>query len=259
MAALLTIVAILSTGMTDMTPLTAIAKSSQLALGGMTRGDGRSLAKAEILNSLGGAITVGVANQATDLTADFRVGFLLRAPPLSQWIAQLLGSCVAVFLAPAVFLIFASAYPCILDISAESCAFSAPSVAAWRAATIAATSPTLPIPKSSGIFAICITVVACLATIVKHLYLVRERQRYRLYLPNFMVFGLMMVVPQPCVGIAMMIGAIVALVWKRLRRDSYEAYLFSVLSGMIAGEGIGGIVNAVLAIAGAQAGTGVGN
>ncbi|KAI8663302.1 hypothetical protein NCS57_00930800 [Fusarium keratoplasticum] len=258
MAVILTVLAILSTGMTDMTPLTAIAKSSQLVLGGMTRGDSWTLAKAQTLNSLGGAVAAGVANQATDLTADFRVGFLLRTPPRAQWIAQLLGSGVAIFLAPAIFLVFASAYPCILDITAETCAFSAPSVSAWRAATIAATSPTLPIPKSSGIFAICITVVGCLVTIVKHFYLVKERQKYRLYLPNFMTLGLMMVIPQPCIGTAMMIGAIIALLWKRLRPASYEEYLFSVLSGMIAGEGIGGVINAIVAIAGVQAGTGIG-
>lgn len=74
LAMIFTVLAILSTGMTDMTPLTAISKSSQLVLGTMTRGDSYTLAKAETLNSLGGAIAAGVANQATDLTADFRVG-----------------------------------------------------------------------------------------------------------------------------------------------------------------------------------------
>ena len=77
MAVILTVLAILSTGMADMTPLTAIAKSSQLVLGGMTRGDSWTLAKAQTLNSLGGAVTAGVANQATDLTADFRVGLVV--------------------------------------------------------------------------------------------------------------------------------------------------------------------------------------
>ena len=77
MAVILTVLAILSTGMTDMTPLTAIAKSSQLVLGGMTRGDSWTLAKTQTLNSLGGAVAAGVANQATDLTADFRVGLVV--------------------------------------------------------------------------------------------------------------------------------------------------------------------------------------
>jgi uncharacterized oligopeptide transporter (OPT) family protein len=93
---------------------------------------------------------------------------------------------------------------------------------------------------------------------MKHFYLVKERQKYRLYLPNFMTLGLMMVIPQPCIGTAMMIGAIIALLWKRLRPASYEEYLFSVLSGMMAGEGIGGVINAIVAIAGVQAGTGIG-
>ncbi|CAH0057768.1 unnamed protein product [Clonostachys solani] len=257
-AVLFTLLAILSTGMTDMTPLTAVSKSSQLVLGGMTRNGQYDKASAETLNSIGGLVAAGVANQATDLTADFRIGFLLRTPPRAQWIAQGIGSLAAIFLAPAIFLLFAQAYPCILDVSSESCAYSAPSATAWRAATIAATSPTLPIPRSSGIFAICLAVLGSLTTVVKYFYFVGPRQKYRNYLPNWMGFGVMMVVPQPCIGLAVLIGAILSKVWEKFRPRSHNDYLFAVIAGMISGEGVGGIFNAILAIAGVSAGTTVG-
>lgn len=176
--------------------------------------------------------------------------FLLSTPPKAQWIAQGIGSVCAVFVAPALFLVFAKAYPCILDLNAETCAFSAPSVAAWRAATIVSTSPTLPIPLSSGIFAICISVVGAATVIFKNFYLVGERDKYRNYLPNFLAVGIMMVVPQPAIGIAMISGAIIAALWRKFRFVSYEKYIYSVAAGMIAGEGVGGIINAIIAIAG---------
>ena len=74
LAALFSFISVLSTGMTDMTPLTASAKASQFIFGGITRSSDYTLAKAEMLNSIGGAIANGVANQATDLTSDFRTG-----------------------------------------------------------------------------------------------------------------------------------------------------------------------------------------
>ncbi|KAH7169905.1 OPT oligopeptide transporter protein-domain-containing protein [Dactylonectria macrodidyma] len=257
-AGMFTLLAVLSTGMTDMTPLTAVSKSSQLILGGMTRHGQYDKVGAETLNSIGGIVAAGIANQATDLTQDFRVGFLLKTPPRAQWLAQGIASLAAIFLAPAIFLVFAKGYPCILDAAAESCQYSVPSASAWRAATIAATSSTLPIPTSSGIFAICFAVFANVVTVLKHFTFVGSREKYRDYLPNFMAFGTMMVVPLPCIGTAVMIGAIISLLWQKFWCSSWDNYLFSVIAGMISGEGIGGIFNAILAIAGVSTQTGIG-
>lgn len=136
------------------------------------------------------------ANQSTDLTADFRVGFLLRTPPIQQWIAQCVGTVVAVFLAPGMFVLFATAYPCILDTEAPTCAFSAPSVAAWRAVAVAVTDPVFPIPKSSGIFAIVFAVLGAGVVLVRHLLLVGRWEWARAYSPNMMCVSLAFVLPQ---------------------------------------------------------------
>jgi uncharacterized oligopeptide transporter (OPT) family protein len=121
----------------DITPLTAASKASQLVLGGATKGEHWAIDHAQRLNLIGGGLANIGANQATDLTSDFRVGFLLRTPPNQQWVAQGLGTIVAVFLAPALFMLFSKAYPCIIDLEAETCPFGAPSVAAWRAVAVA--------------------------------------------------------------------------------------------------------------------------
>ncbi|GKT97689.1 OPT oligopeptide transporter [Colletotrichum tofieldiae] len=240
LAGIFTLLAILSTGTTDMTPLTAVSKSSQLIMG--------------TLNSIGGAISAGIANQATDLTMDFRVG----TPVRTQWIAQGIASLVAIFLAPGIFIVFVTAYPCVIDLTAESCPFSAPSVSAWRAATIAATSPKLPIPKSSGIFAICLAVFGALVVVFKNVWLTGVREKYRVYVPNLMAFGLMMVIPSPAIGIAVLIGASISFVWQKYKPQNHSDYMLSIVAGCIAGEGIGGVVNAIIAIAGVTAGTSLG-
>lgn len=58
---------------------------------------------------VGGGLASVAANQSTDLTMDFRVGFLLRTPPDQQWYAQGLGTLVAAFLAPKLFQLFMDA------------------------------------------------------------------------------------------------------------------------------------------------------
>ncbi|KAI9814903.1 MAG: hypothetical protein M1832_005631 [Thelocarpon impressellum] len=242
--------AIQCTGVTDITPLTTASKATQLVLGGATKGSGWAVPEAQLLNLVGGAIASGAANQSTDLTVDFRVGFLLRTPPKLQWIAQGIGSIVAIFLAPGMFVLFAKAYPCINDLNAETCAFAAPSVAAWRAVAIAVTDPVFPVPNSSGIFSIAISILGALMVVFKNYYLVGSRARFREWVPNMMSVGLAFVLPQTQYGTAMIIGATVTHVWRKRSPANFEKYCYAVAAGLIAGEGIGGVINAVFQVAG---------
>ena len=238
------------TGVTDATPLTTAAKASQIILGGASSGAGLPQAAAERLNLIGGAIASGAASQSTDLTSDFRVGFLLRTPPILQWYAQAIGSVVAMFMAPSMFLLFMKAYPCVIDLEAETCIFSAPSAAAWRAVAVAATNPTLPIPKSSVIFSVLFAILAVVVVVARHNFLTGHRERYRAYVPNFMAMGLAFVLPQTHLSTAMAVGAIVAHVWSKRNPATFDMFGYTIAAGMMAGEGFGGVINAIFEIAG---------
>jgi hypothetical protein len=187
--------AIQCTGVTDITPLTAASKASQIILGGATKGEHWPRDHAQRLNLLGGALANMGANQATDLTQDFRTGFLLRTPPIQQWLVQGIGTFVAIFLAPAMFQLFMTAYPCVI-LMEDKCAFSAPSVAAWRAVAIAVTDPTLPIPKSSGIFAIVFAIFGSFMVVLRHYVWTGRLEWVRKYHPNMMCVSLAFVLPQ---------------------------------------------------------------
>jgi uncharacterized oligopeptide transporter (OPT) family protein len=244
-------VAIQCTGVTDVTPLTAVSKASQIILGGATKGQHWEVHHAQRLNLLGGAMANMGANQSTDLVADFRTGFLLRTPPITQWIAQGVGTAVAIFLAPAMFQLFATAYPCIIDINAPpTCPFQVPSVAAWRATAIAVTDPTFPIPTSSGIFAIVFSIFGSAMVLIKHYVWVGRLAWVRTYHPNMMVVGLSFVLSQTHYGTAMTIGAGASYFWQKRNPQSFDVYGYAVAAGLIAGEGIGGVINAIFEVAG---------
>lgn len=67
-----------------------------------------------MLNLSAGAIAGGSAAQAADMTGDLKTGYLLRAKPRNQFIAQLCGAFVAVVVSVGLFVLFATASPCIM-------------------------------------------------------------------------------------------------------------------------------------------------
>ncbi|QIW98680.1 hypothetical protein AMS68_004198 [Peltaster fructicola] len=244
------LLAVQCTGVTDVTPLTAASKASQIVLGGATKGEGWAVDQAQRLNLLGGSLASMGANQATDLVVDFRVGFLLRTPPKQQWLAQAIGTLVAVFLAPALFILFTTAYPCVLDLYADTCAFGGPSISAWRAVAQAMTDSTFPVPKSSGIFSIVFSIFGGVMVVIRHYAYRGTWEKYRVYHPNMMCIGLAFVLPYTVYSTATLAGSIVAYVWAKRNPKSFDIYGYAVAAGFIAGEGIGGFINAVFEVAG---------
>lgn len=110
------------------------------------------------------------------MIGDLKSTHLLGASPRVQLYAQCFGALVSIFMSTGMYVLFStgksrrsisvlslhdvvdlppSAYPCINDLEASTtCSFPAPDVASWRAIAVAVSSPTLPIPPSSGYTAI---------------------------------------------------------------------------------------------------------
>jgi len=87
--------------------------------------------------------------------------------------------------------------------------------------------------------------------------------KYRGYVPNPSAAGLAFVLPQTQYGLAMVIGATGAHFWRKRNPTHFEGCAFgastlfvtlltyvALAAGMLAGEGIGGVVQAVLQVAG---------
>ncbi|KAG5290070.1 hypothetical protein I7I48_09576 [Histoplasma ohiense] len=262
LAFILSLMAIQATGATDTTPLGILSKVSQVTLSSTTRD--QTVQNSQRLNLLGGALTNIGGSQACDLMGDFRVGYLLGTSPRLQYAAQLIGTLFATFFAPSIFLIFATAYPCILSTennppitsnnstttTTNACEFSSPAVAAWRAVAVAATEPVLPIPRTSLTFSIVMAIIGVLMIIIRHSVWVGKWERMRAYHPNVMILAMAFTLPSPQYGIAMLIGSLVAVVWHWKAPLWYEAFGYAVAAGFMAGEGIGGTINALLSVLG---------
>ncbi|CAI4213354.1 unnamed protein product [Parascedosporium putredinis] len=228
--------------------------ASQLVYGGITQPIAKvDVAGAQRINLIAGSIASGTANVASDLVSDFRVGFLLRTPPHLQFYAQGIGAIVSIFLAPGVFVLFMAAYPCIWQEMPEDfqCPFRAPSVFAWRAVAEAVTNPNIPIPLSSAIFSGVMGFIAIVQALFKNFYLVGSREKYRVWLPNWMAVGVAWVLGADSgYANAVLFGAITAWWWTKWFPKNFEMYGFAAAAGLIAGEGFAGVINAIIELQG---------
>ena len=135
------------------------------------------------------------------MTGDLKTGYLLRAKPRNQFVAQLCGAVVAVFLNVGLFILFTTASPCIMYLPADGqCTYGAPSVSAWAAVASAVVAPKLPIPSSSGYTAIALGIFAVATTVAKYLWLPKK---YWAWVPNWNAVGLAFVVPNTYYATAM--------------------------------------------------------
>ncbi|THC91025.1 hypothetical protein EYZ11_009507 [Aspergillus tanneri] len=235
LAFILSLLAIQATGATDHTPLSTLSKVSQVILGSV---NGQPAIEAsQRLNLLGGALTNMGGDQACDLMGDFRVGFLLGTPCRLQYIAQMIGTSMAIFVAPGIFVIFATAYPCILTTEVDAtqqCEFSSPSVSAWRTVAVAVTEPVLPIPPSSLTFAIGMSLFSVIMVLIRNFVSRGKWAAMRVYHPNFMILAMAFTLPAAHYGIAMLIGSLIATMWKRRSPSGFEEYGYAVAAGFIA-------------------------
>ncbi|KAK3677521.1 hypothetical protein LTR78_002371 [Recurvomyces mirabilis] len=234
-----------STGRTNITPVTSIGNASQLVIGGATHGHG-TIANQQILNITGGLLALGASEQSADMLGDLKTTHLLRASPRVQFYAQCCGAIVSVFMSVAMYVLFSEAYPCINDITIEKCSFGIPDVGAYRAIAVAVTSTSLPVPTSSGIFSIVILVWCFVQTFLKYRFV---PAKYHIYVPNLVGMGIAFILNTTTYPTAMATGATIAYFWKRNYPAAFGMYCYATAAGMIAGEGLGGIVGAILQVA----------
>ena len=236
-----------SSGRTNITPVTSIGNASQLVIGGTTRGK-YPTKDAQMLNLAGGMLALGASEQSADMLSDLKTTHLLRAAPRVQFYAQMIGALVSIFMSVGMYILFSEAYPCINNLEGQArCSFPAPDVGAWRAIAVAVTSPTLPVPPSSGYTSIAFGIIAVIITVVKYRYVPVEKH---VWVPNLNAIGIAFILNATTYPTAMAFGSTIAFFWQRNYAAEYGMYCYTIAAGFIAGEGLGGIVGAILQVAG---------
>ncbi|MBI4676714.1 MAG: OPT/YSL family transporter [Elusimicrobia bacterium] len=229
----LSLVAARATGESDITPVGAMGKITQLAFG--------VLAPSNITtNLMTASVTAGAAGSTADLLTDLKSGYLLGANPRKQFIAQYLGIFMGVLVVvPAFYLLVPDASVLGTD------KWPAPSAQVWAAVAklLANGLGSLHPAARMGLL------VGGLVGVVIPLIDLATPQKHRKYVPSAMGLGLSMVIPF-FNSLSMFIGAGITLWLEKTRPTLAEDYVIPVSSGIIAGESILGIAIALLMASG---------
>jgi putative OPT family oligopeptide transporter len=230
-AFLLAIVASRVVGETGIPPIGAIGKVSQLATGVTAPGETTA-------NLMGANVAGGTAGQSADLLNDLKVGYLIGTPPHLQVVAQFFGILTGSLVGSIVFLHLIPD-PGSMLITEQ---WPAPAVATWKvvAETLGHGLDSIP---ASAIWAIIVAGGTGIAgACVQHF----KQPPWMLNMP---AVGLAMVIPAS-ISITMFLGSLVGKVIERYQPSLAQRFLIAAASGLIAGESLIGVYNAMLGIAG---------
>lgn len=232
MSSVLAAIAVRSTGETDINPVGGMGKITQMVFGGLAPGNMST-------NLMAAGITAAGASQASDMMQDLKTGHLLGASPRKQLIAQMCGVAMGVLVVVPIFLLFDRAY----DIG-NGPQLPAPAAVAWRAVAeiMAQGFDKLPIHAEWAMLGGLLLGAAMPLTR-------KLAPRLAPYTPSGLALGIAFIV-HAYFSICMFMGAMALVIWKGKSPGNAERFTFAVACGLIAGEGVMGVVKAVLTLLG---------
>jgi uncharacterized oligopeptide transporter (OPT) family protein len=234
----LAMVAARATGESDITPVGAMGKIMQLSFGTL-------MPQSASANLMSASITANAAGSAADLLNDLKSGYLLGANPRRQFIAQIWGIAAGTLATVWGF------YLLVPDATAMTGSivngvfqkpdFPAPAAQAWKAIAEVMTGGGLD--AMHPMHRMMIFWGLGLGTLFLALELLLPKQKA--WLPSATGIGLGLILPFQY-PLSMCLGAVIAAIWAKKWKDSSESYMIPIISGIIAGLSIFGVLGAVM-------------
>jgi OPT family oligopeptide transporter len=222
---LLSIVAARATGETDITPIGAMGKITQLLYG--------VIAPSNITTNLMTAcITSGAASHAADLLTDLKSGYLLGGNPRKQTISQLFGVVAGTLISVPAYIFVVQSNPGRLG-SAE---LPAPAAKVWEGVARLLAQGLHALPKGAIVAIVVGAVLGVVLTLLEEF----APKKWKPWIPSTTGLGIAGVIPA-FNSIAMFVGALVAWLVSRASPKAGETYTVPVSSGLIAGESLMGV------------------
>ena len=230
MSWVLAMIAVRSTGETDINPIGGMGKVTQLTFGALAPGSTTT-------NLMAAGITSAGASQAGDMMQDLKTGRMLGAAPRKQFIAQCLGILSGIPIATGVYTLYSNVY----DIGFDEVNAPAPAAHAWKAMSELLAKGFEALPQGAGLAVAIAGVVGLLLPVVRKV--LPEAQRG--LVPSGLAMGIAFIVPA-YYSVAIFLGCVVFGIWKQRSPEQHAGLAFAVASGVVAGDALMNIPKAVL-------------
>lgn len=225
----LALVACRSTGETDVTPIGAMGKITQLVFAVIAPANA-------VTNLMTASVTANIAASSADLLTDLKSGYLLGANPRKQFIAQFIG----VFFGTAAVV---PAWYLMIPDRATLESYHPPSTEMYRAVAEALSHGISYVPVTARWGILIGGLLGIFLAFCDHFAPPKARR----FVPSAMGLGLSWVMTFSN-SFAFLLGAVLATVWALVHKKSADSFVVPIASGAIAGESL---ACAVIAIANA--------
>ncbi|XP_010112079.2 probable metal-nicotianamine transporter YSL8, partial [Morus notabilis] len=189
-------------------------------------------------------VMMNIVSTASDLTQDFKTGYLTLASPRSMFVSQVIGTGMGCVISPCVFWLFFKAFK---DLGDPDSQYPAPYAVVYRNMAILGVEGFDSLPNYCLTLCFIFFAAAVSINLVKD-FLGKEKGR-------FIPIPMAMAIPfyiGPYFAIDMCVGSLVVFVWEKLNKAKADALVPAVASGLICGDGIWTLPASILAVAGVK-------
>ncbi|GMH13280.1 hypothetical protein Nepgr_015121 [Nepenthes gracilis] len=186
-------------------------------------------------------VMMNIVSTASDLSQDFKTGFMTLASPRSMFVSQLIGTAMGCAVSPCVFWLFYKAYG---DLGRPNSQYPAPYALIFRNMAILGVEGFSALPNN------CLTL--CCVFFVGSIIIDGVRDVGRKTWARFIPLPMAMAIPFYIGGyftIDMCVGSLILFVWQKMNKAEADAFGPAVASGLICGDGIWSLPDSILSLA----------
>ncbi|KAH6799343.1 YELLOW STRIPE like 7 [Perilla frutescens var. frutescens] len=189
-------------------------------------------------------VMMNIVSAASDLTQDFKTGYMTLASPRSMFVSQIIGTAMGCVISPCVFWLFYKAFG---DLGVPNSPYPAPYALLYRNIAIFGVEGFSSLPKH------CLTL--CCVFFVAALVVNGIRDAVGPKWARFVPIPMAMAIPFYLGGyftIDMCVGSFILFIWETVDKARADAFAPAVASGLICGDGIWTLPSSLLALAGVK-------
>lgn len=237
---LLAIVAARATGETDVNPVGAMGKITQLSVAGIpTLSTAINPLQTNLMTA---SITAGAATHSSELLQDLKAGYLLGGNARKQTIAQFFGTFAGVIACVPVFQVLVKQTDSKGNLLLGSDDLPAPAALVWKGVAELLEKGFATLPDSAK-WGMAIGLVIGVILTVMQTYCPKK---ITFWLPSAIGLAVAGVVPANN-SIMMFLGALLVWLWKLKKQEQAETYRVPIASGLIAGSSLVSVMVILLA------------
>ncbi|XP_044466442.1 probable metal-nicotianamine transporter YSL7 [Mangifera indica] len=188
-------------------------------------------------------VMMNIVSTASDLSQDFKTGYLTLASPRSMFVSQIIGTAMGCIISPCVFWLFYKAFD---DLGLPGSEYPAPYAVVYRNMAKLGVEGFSALPKDCLLLCYIFFGGAVVINLMRDTF-----GKIGSYIPLPMAMAIPFYLG-PYFAIDMCVGSLILFIWSKIDKVKADNFGPAVASGLICGDGIWTLPSSILALAGVK-------